>query len=84
MEEAADHRDAAFAQHREPVVAPGEVEPVRPLGSDGFPQDREAHGGDAEPGDEIEILAPVAMAGFGCLVSIRVVEADEGAFGASP
>jgi hypothetical protein len=84
MEQPADHLDAALAKHGEAVVGPGKVEPVRPIRRDRFPQDREADRGQAELRDEVDIASPVPVAGLRCLVSIRVVEADNGAFGASP
>ncbi len=84
MEEAADHLDAALAKHGEPVVGPGEIELVRAFRSDRLPQDRESDRRQAEPGHQVDVRPPVAVTGLRCLVSIRVVEPDNGAFGASP
>jgi hypothetical protein len=84
MDEAANHVDAALAEHRQPVVGPGEIELVRPLRRHGLPQDREPDRGQAEVRHQVEVDAPVPVAGFRCLISIRVLEADNGAFGASP
>ena len=84
MEKSADHLDPALAKHCEAIVGPGEVEPVRPLGRDRFPQDREAHGRQAEIGHQVDIAAPVPVAGFRRLIPIRILEPDDGAFGASP
>jgi hypothetical protein len=84
VEQAGDHLDAALAEHRQPVVGPGEVELVRPVRGDGLPQDGEAKRGDSEIGDPIEIVASAAMAGLRRLIAPAVAQPDDGALGASP
>jgi hypothetical protein len=84
VEEAPDHLDAALAKEGEAVVGPSEVETVGPVGRDRFPKDRESYRRQPEIGHEVDVAAPVPVAGFRCLIPIRVVEADNGGFGASP
>jgi hypothetical protein len=84
VEESSDDPDPALAKHRQPLVRPGEVQLVGPVGGDRFPEDRVANRLDPEAGDQVDVAPTLEVAGLRALVSKLVAEANDGAFDPSP
>ena len=84
MDEPADDPNAELPQPSQALVVPGEVELVRGLGSDRFPQDGIANGLHAKIRHRIEIAHPEGVTGVVKLVAIFIADAQVGAFDAAP
>ena len=84
VDEPADHFDIPLAQPLEPFVGPREIELIRSLRGDGFPQHRIADGSDPEPCNQVDIADSIAMSGLSRLVAPLVADPRDGALHAPP
>jgi len=84
MEQAPDDLDPTLLKSGKALVGPTEVELVRMVGGDAFPQERVADRRDAEPCDQVDVRRPAAMAGLGGLVAPPVADPYDRAFRPAP
>jgi hypothetical protein len=84
MEQAGDHFNAERIQPFQSVVGPGEIALVRMERRNALPQDGIADRSDAERGDLVNILGPVAMAGLDQLIAPPIPDPHDRAFRPGP